>query len=158
MGSVKQRKDDGRWFIQWIDGTGKQRQKTVLRSNGLSVSCSQALCVPSSITRCFRPGIIFRNEINALLEVSTTSCFRRLPVELITAQVVLSACTSRAIYRRVGVLLLLSDWFGLQINRRLRRGGTPVSSPVRAPVLCTAPSSMPMPRCRRSPSSTVTLL
>src|SRR5712692_6220971 len=29
MGSVRQRKDDGRWFIQWIDGAGKQRQKTL---------------------------------------------------------------------------------------------------------------------------------
>ena len=28
MGSVRQRKD-GRWFIQWIDGAGKQRQKTL---------------------------------------------------------------------------------------------------------------------------------
>src|SRR5215831_5112023 len=28
MGSVTQRKD-GRWFIQWIDGAGKQRQKTL---------------------------------------------------------------------------------------------------------------------------------
>ena len=63
MGSVRQRKDDGRWFIQWIDGAGKQRQKTLNASTPAAADRKGHRLLASAVTEN-RPSMVTSKPAN----------------------------------------------------------------------------------------------